>query len=75
MGLVAEILLDEREMSLVDIEDWDERAEATDDGGVGRGVEMSGVDGVLFADDAIARVGVLGGGGGEEERDLRGGRG
>jgi hypothetical protein len=66
IGLAAEILrVDEMDMRLeLDIDECDERADATEDGEIDRGVEMSEVDVVLCAYDAIACVRV-----GREERE------
>jgi hypothetical protein len=59
MGFAADILRDhEIDMRLLlDIDDWEERADATDEEGeIDRGVEMSELDEVelLYANDAIA---------------------
>jgi len=52
---------DEMDMRLpLDIDEWDDRADATEEEGeIDRGVEMSGFEvlEVLYADDAIACVG------------------
>ncbi len=56
MGLKPEMRRLETDRRLLDIEDWEERADAVDDEGeVERGVETSELD-VLYEKDAIGTI-------------------
>jgi hypothetical protein len=55
IGLKAQIRWEDRDRRLLDILDWEDRPEATEDvGDMDRGVEISGLAEVLWAFDAIA---------------------
>jgi hypothetical protein len=58
MGLAAEIRRDdEMDMRLeLDIDECDDRADATEEGEMDRGVLISELDALVFTDDAMAGV-------------------
>ena len=67
--------LDEMDMRLLDIDEWEERAEAIeDDGELERGVEKSEPDGVYEEYDAIGTIACEDGGAEEREEEEDEGR-
>jgi len=73
MGLNSERRREDMDMRLVDIDDWEDRPETTEeDGEVDRGVERSDWEPAeLYAYDAIGTIGGLVKGGGDERRKER----